>query len=202
VILDFGDVISQPPDPTAITRMAAMFKLPADRFRSLYNAHRIAYDRGDVTAHQYWAEIALAAEIELSADQVQQLRETDVVMWSRLNLSVLRWAEQLRFGGIKTAVLSNMHDDMVKHIRRNAMWARSFSCLILSSAIRMAKPDAEIFRHCLECLAVSPNEAMFVDDRESNVQAAQALGIKGIVANSPAELRRQLDGIGFRPLPE
>ncbi len=41
-----------------------------------------------------------------------------------------------------------------------------------------------------------------MDDRTSNVQAAQALGIRGVVANSLAELRKQLDAIGFAPLPE
>ena len=123
-------------------------------------------------------------------------------MWSRLNLSVLRWAGQLRSSGMKTAVLSNMHDDMVQKIRRDPTWAETFDCLTLSSAIRMAKPDAGIFEHCLECLNVAAREALFVDDRESNVQAAQELGIRGIVAGSPGQLRVQLEAIGFMPLPE
>ena len=202
VILDFGEVISQAPDQAAISTMAEIFSLPEDRFRHLYSAFRVPYDRGDLSAAEYWAGLARAAGVELSASQVRQLRETDVVMWSRINSSVLRWAEDLRSAGMKTAVLSNMHDDMVQHLRRDEGWEKRFDCLTLSSAIRMAKPDAEIFEHCLACLRVSPREALFVDDRSLNVQAAQALGIQGIVANSPAELRRQLDAIGFRPLPE
>ena len=95
-----------------------------------------------------------------------------------------------------------MHDDMVQKLRQDPTWAERFDCLTLSSAIRMAKPDAAIFTHCLECLQVAPGEALFVDDREINVRAAQELGIKGIVANSLAELCRQLEVIGFRPLPE
>jgi len=202
VILDYGDVISQPPDPASITAMAAMFNLPEDRFRDHYSALRHAYDRGDLHAHEYWAGIARAAGVELRASQVERLRETDVAMWSRLNPSILRWVEQLQSAGMKTAVLSNMHDDMVQHLRKDAAWAAKFDCLTLSSAIRIAKPDAGIFRHCLECLNVTPIEALFVDDREDNVRAAQALGIRGIVASSPTELREQLDAIGFTPLPE
>lgn len=202
VILDYGDVISQSPDPAAMAAMAAMVGLAEDRFRHLYGSLRHAYDRGDVSAHQYWREIARAAGAELSASQVEQLREIDLAMWSRLNLSVLRWAGQLRSTGRKTAVLSNMHDDMVQKVRKDPMWAETFDCLTLSSAIHIAKPDAEIFLHCLECLDVAPGEALFVDDREPNVQAAQALGIRGIVAASPAQLREQLEAMGFTPLPE
>lgn len=196
VILDYGDVISQPPDPTTMAAMARMFALPAERFRHLYGALRHDYDRGDLNARGYWTEIGRAAGVELNASQVEELREADVAMWSRLNLSVLRWAGQLRSSGMKTAVLSNMHDDMVQKIRKDPMWAENFDCLTLSSAIRIAKPDAGIFRHCLQCLDVAPSEALFVDDREQNVRAAQELGIRGIVAGSPNELRRQFDAVG------
>ncbi|HEY4931599.1 MAG TPA: HAD family phosphatase [Terriglobales bacterium] len=202
VILDYGDVISQSPDPAAMAAMAATFDLPEDRFRQLYGALRHDYDRGELSAHQYWTKIASAAGVELNASQLEELRRTDVAMWSRLNSSVLRWVGQLRSTGFKTAVLSNMHDDMVQKVRKDPMWAEMFDCLTLSSAIHIAKPDAGIFRHCLECLRVAPCEALFVDDREVNVKAAQALGIRGIVAASPTQLRVQLDAIGFSPLPE
>lgn len=202
VILDYGEVISQPPDPAAIAIMAGILELPQDRFRRLYASLRHAYDRGDLEGNAYWAEIARGAGVGLSAEQAARLREMDVAMWSRLNQSVLRWAAQLRSSSMKTAVLSNMHHDMVQKVRNEPFWAEGFDCLALSSEIRMAKPDAEIFGHCLECLQVAPREALFVDDRAVNVQAAQKLGIRGIVANSPAELRRQLNAIGFTPLPE
>jgi putative hydrolase of the HAD superfamily len=202
VILDFGDVISQPPDPAAITAMAALFNLPERQFRHIYSSLRPGYDRGDIDAQEYWTGMARAADIELSSRQVEQLRQTDVAMWSRVNASILRWVDELRLAGLKTAVLSNMHHDMVQKIGNDPTWAEKFNCLTLSSAIRLVKPEAAIFRHCLECLEVAPSEALFVDDREGNVRAAQELGINGIVANSPAELRRQLDAIGFAPLPE
>ena len=95
-----------------------------------------------------------------------------------------------------------MHDDMVQKIRKDPTWAELFDCLTLSSAIHIAKPDPGIFRHCLESLNVAPCDALFVDDREVNVKAAQALGIRGIVAPTPAHLRIQLEAIGFTPLPE
>jgi putative hydrolase of the HAD superfamily len=202
VILDYGEVISQPPDPASIATMAGILKVPEDRFRQLYASLRHSYDRGDLDGDQYWSQIARDAGVDLSASQVARLREMDVAMWSRLNQSVLRWAGRLRSSGLKTAVLSNMHHDMVQKIRSEPVWAEGFDCLTLSSEIGTAKPEAAIFRHCLECLQVAPHEALFVDDRAVNIQAAQGLGIRGIVANSPAELRRQLETIGFVPLPE
>jgi len=202
VILDYGDVISHPADPAVIAEMAEMFRLTEDRFRQIYGSFRLAYDRGTLDATQYWSNIALAAGTEIGPEQLAELRRMDVAMWSRLNTSVLRWGEQLRDAGMKTAVLSNMHLDMVQHVQSNCEWTRGFDCVTLSSAIGMAKPDAEIFKYCLKDLNVAPQEALFIDDRERNVAAAQALGIRGIVAPSMAHLRAGLATMGFRPLPE
>lgn len=182
--------------------MAGVLKLPEDQFRHLYGVTRPAYDRGDLDGPQYWRGMGQEAAVELSSGQITELRKWDVAMWSNVHPAMLRWAVELRSAGMKTAVLSNMHDDMVQQLRSNAAWTASFDCLTLSSAIGLAKPEAEIFRHCLNCLGVPAQEALFVDDREPNVQAAAALGIRGIVSNSPAQLRSELDAIGFTPLPE
>lgn len=202
VILDYGDVISHPADPAVIAAMASVFHLPLERFRHLYGSFRLDYDRGTLTADEYWNRIAEAASVKLSGYQALELRRMDVLMWSRLNQSVLRWAEELRKAGLKTAILSNMHDDMVQHLQQDGAWSRNFDCLTLSSAIHLAKPDAEIFKHCLNSLHLAPQQALFIDDRERNVRAAEELGIRGIVAPTTKELREQLQAIGFTPLPE
>jgi len=202
VILDYGDVISLPRDPAVLSEMAAIYKMPESEFGMVYDSLRHDYDRGNFDPEEYWKRIGKKTGVEPRSEDIVRLRDADVRMWGRLNHAILRWADQLRAAGFKTAVLSNMHHDMVERIRGNGEWAKRFDCLILSSAIKMAKPEPEIFQHCLECLGVSPQEALFIDDRETNVRAAEAVGIRGIVAPSTAELKTKLTAMGFRPLPE
>jgi putative hydrolase of the HAD superfamily len=201
VILDYGDVISLPADPEVIRWMANLFGLSETRFRHIYGSFRHEYDRGTYSAGEYWQHIAEAAERQLSDDEIAELRKADVAMWGRLNPDMLLWAERLRAAGYKTAILSNMHDDMVQHIRGNGEWARLFDCVTLSSEIGMAKPEPEIFEHCLKNLGVAADEAMFVDDREANIEAALRAGISGICAPTPEALKDILSAIRFRPLP-
>jgi putative hydrolase of the HAD superfamily len=201
VIFDYGDVISFPADPLVIARMAAKFGLSEPRFRELYGSLRLAYDRGTLGAHQYWTGIAEIAGVELSPAYIAELRKDDVVMWSRLNPSILDWADQLRSAGLKTAVLSNMHADMVEHLRANGEWTKRFDFLTLSSSVGMAKPEPEIFEYCLRGLDVSAAEALFIDDREVNVEAALQLGWNAILAPSTRQLQVKLESLGFSPLP-
>ena len=201
MILDFGDVISLPADPKVIQWMAQFFGLTEIRFREIYGQFRLEYDRGVTSPAAYWEQVATAAGRELSADQIGQLRKADVTMWARLNPDILLWAERLRAAGYKTAILSNMHDDMVQHLRSNGDWRKRFDSLTLSSAIGMVKPESDIFEYCLKSLGVRPEEALFIDDREANIEGALRAGISGIYAPSSADLRNTLAAIGFTPLP-
>jgi putative hydrolase of the HAD superfamily len=202
VILDYGDVISLPADPAVMSWMAALFQVPLGRFRHTYGQFRHDYDLGALKAEEYWRKIGEANGVTLDGDQITQLREADVKMWGRLNPAILEWAKELRLAGFKTAVLSNMHHDMVQHIRAQDQWKECFDVLTLSSAIGMAKPEPEIFEYCLKQLNVSAGEALFIDDRDCNIDGALRVGISGIVAPTPEALVDMLDTIGFFPVPE
>jgi HAD superfamily hydrolase (TIGR01509 family) len=56
----------------------------------------------------------------------------------------------------------------------------------------MIKPDSEIFNYTLKRLEVKADEAIFIDDRLSNVAAARQLGIKSILYDSMAQLQKEL----------
>ncbi len=201
VIFDYGEVLCSAPPSSFIAAMAKIVGVCEDRFRQLYSGLRHSYDRGDLTPPEYWSTVAKQAGVTLTHGQIEQLREIDVAMWSNVKEDMLRWAADLQAAGIKTAVLSNMHLDMVRFARQNFAWLAQFDCLSLSSELRMAKPEPDIFHHCLQCLAVAPAEALFLDDRKANIEGGSAIGIQGIVVQSPEQLRNDLQAIGLAPLP-
>ena len=202
IILDYGDVISLPADPAVLAWMASVFQVPLDRFRHTYGLFRHEYDRGTLEAAEYWQKVGEANGVMLDAQRIVQLREADVAMWSRLNDPVLRWVEELRPAGFKTAVLSNMHRDMVEQVGSDGGWTQRFDFVALSSSLGMVKPEPKIFEYCLKGLGVSAENTLFIDDRDANVEAAIGMGMNGIVAPTTDALVDRLDGMGFSPLPQ
>jgi FMN phosphatase YigB (HAD superfamily) len=65
----------------------------------------------------------------------------------------------------------------------------------------LIKPDAAIYEHTLRGLGVKPEETLFVDDREINVQAARELGIRAVRFQSIEQLREELEAMEFSILP-
>jgi len=201
VILDYGEVISIPPSSKKMASMAAVAGVRPDLFRTLYPTDRAPYDRGDFTAATYWLNFADGAHVMLDSAQIAQLRRLDVEMWSTVNPQMIRWLESLSEAGLKTALLSNMISDMAVHARETFRWLNKLTYHVLSCEVRLIKPDRAIYERCLEGLQVTPSEALFVDDKQINVQAARALGITSIQFQSVGQLRNELAALPFAILP-
>lgn len=110
---------------------------------------------------------------------------------------MVAWFEGLSSAGMKTAVLSNMHMDMVRHARQNFRWLEQAHCITFSAEVRLIKPDPLIYEYCLRCLGVAPSDALFMDDRQVNIEAARVMGIHAIQFKSIAQLRNELEAGGF-----
>ena len=63
-----------------------------------------------------------------------------------------------------------------------------FDGMIVSSDIQRIKPDPEIYRALFSRFSLKPEECYFIDDREENVAAGEALGMKGFRFEQDAEV--------------
>jgi putative hydrolase of the HAD superfamily len=201
LILDYGEVLCFKPMPEQIERMAALFGISAGYFMQLYERNRREYDRGDLSAERYWFSFADEPRLRLRADQIQLLRDWDVEMCSNTDPLMIAWLQAVQLSGVRTALLSNMANDMIARVRNSFSWIRYFDCMVFSSEKRLAKPEAAIYQRCLEELGTSPQQTLFVDDRNLNVVAARKLGIQAIQFESVRQLRTQLEEVRFPVLP-
>ena len=88
----------------------------------------------------------------------------------------------------KVAVLSNIPADHADAFLAAQPWMRNLDHLAFSGKINAAKPDPAAFHHCITALHAAPADFLFVDDREENVRAAQAVGMTGHVFTGFGEL--------------
>ncbi len=201
VILDFGEVLCHAPSAKNIERLAFLFQMDPRTFLPIYLQTRAPYDRGDLAAGEYWQEFAEQAGVKVGAGELERARQLDLELWSDINDAMVLWVQQLGVAGFKTAILSNMPADMAAHMRKTFAWLSHFDHHIFSGEVRSVKPEPEIYQHCIQALSVQPNEALFIDDREINLEQARAVGIRTIRFQSVDRLRNDLQALGFAILP-
>jgi putative hydrolase of the HAD superfamily len=161
--------------------MAQVCGIAVPRFRELYWKFRVPYDRSDLTAETYWQTVAGEGGLVLSAEQIARLTHLDIQGWARLNRKTVKWAEQLHRAGLRVGLLSNIPVDLSRYLVAHGGWAPLFHHLTFSGEVRMVKPDAAIYRACLESLGVAPEETLFLDDLAHNIEAATKLGIHSVL---------------------
>ena len=71
----------------------------------------------------------------------------------------------------------------------------AFDHIIASCDVKLIKPDPGIYQLTLERIGCQPHECVFLDDREVNVRAAEALGIHGILFNDKDQAMLELEKI-------
>ncbi len=201
VILDYGEVLCYAPTAEEMGRMAAPFGLEPVPFRKLWDRNRLLYDRGDLSPEAYWSALAKDADTRLTEEQLVQLRQWDLDMWAHDNPAMVEWLRQIHSSGVRTALLSNMPHEMVRHVRQQFDWLDQFDHLTFSAEVSLIKPDAAIYEHSLRGVGVAASEALFVDDKEPNVQGARAVGIRALRFRSVEQLRSDLQELGFPVLP-
>ena len=81
-------------------------------------------------AEQYWQAVARDAGTQLTPEQIEWLRRTDVAMWSNVNpADADAGPRNCAPKELQTAVLSNMHADMTKAVRAEFTWIRRLPLL-------------------------------------------------------------------------
>ena len=74
-----------------------------------------------------------------------------------------------------------------------------FRDIVVSGEVKLLKPDPAIYFLALDRFRLSPRDALFVDDREINVEAALAVGMQAHLFTGADDLRARLVGEGLLP---
>lgn len=204
VIFDYGMVLTGPPDPEAHDAMVRITGLPVDRFESLYWTDRHAYDEGKLSGIAFWQKLLNDAKLDLGPTAVEELNRCDARMWTTQNPAMIAWQTRLKEHSLLTGILSNMGDSVLESIKQKFDWISRFDVLVWSYQLHMAKPDPEIYLYTLQKLGTSPDEALFLDDKQINIDAALDLGMKALQFSNVETLRHDLVAAGLDselPLP-
>ena len=187
VLFDLFGVIALQQRPGALARMAAHCDVPEGAFTRAYWDLRPPYDAGRQSASQYWIAVLRLLSRPVDPGTIENLRLADIDSWSRVDRRMVAFTQSLR-SRAKVAVLSNIPADHADAFRAAQPWLQNLDHVAFSGKTNVAKPELSAFRHCVTAMHAAPADFLFVDDREENVRAAQAVGMTGHVFTGLSEL--------------
>ena len=98
----------------------------------------------------------------------------------------------------RLALLSNTDPIHMSNEEARFPFFRFFPMRIYSYRVGASKPNPVIYRKALQACKVRAEEAVYIDDVAAYAEAAQGLGMSGIVFQSPAQLQSDLRKLGIQ----
>jgi 2-haloacid dehalogenase len=99
---------------------------------------------------------------------------------------------ELREREIPVYALSNGSAETFPFAQRRFEFLRWFRAIFLSAEVRLVKPDRRIFNCFCEKFDLRPEQIIYIDDLQHNVEAARSIGMHAIRFSNPASLRQEL----------
>jgi 2-haloacid dehalogenase len=99
---------------------------------------------------------------------------------------------ELSEAGRELYAISNFPGEMFPVTLESYPVLHHFRDIVISSSVRLCKPDPHIFALALGRFGVTAGDCLFIDDVAQNVAGARAAGIAAVQFTSAAELRRLL----------
>ncbi len=112
-----------------------------------------------------------------------------------LDEEVLSLVKKLR-ESYSVVCLVNAEPDVVPLVRKRGVYDY-FEHAYISTELRMEKPNKEIYSAVLNDLNRRAEEAIFVDDKEDNVNSARGMGINSILYKNFRQLKKDLKILGL-----
>lgn len=94
-------------------------------------------------------------------------------------------------------LLSNTNAIHFEVIEKNYPLLRHFEHLVLSHRVRAVKPEPAIYREAVRLAECKPEECLFIDDMQENVDGAAREGLAAIRFESFAQLERDFLRLGI-----
>ena len=141
-----------------------------------------AFDRGLLKLDEVIERTA--ARLRLPSHRVRELLAPigDELEPIAAHVAVLQllFERREREGGLRLFFLSNMPEPYARSLELRHAFIGVFDGGVFSGDVKMGKPDAAIYQHLAASHGLLALQTWFVDDHLPNVQAACALGWRGL----------------------
>lgn len=183
IIFDFGNVLGRF-DGAYITSKFCKDERMRKEFAGLVMEHWEALDAGMADY-----EAARQEAIKKAPEDWKEAVNHFFQDWYRYLTPIPQTWElvrELKKTGFKCYILSNAPTYFAEHADYYEI-VREFDGVVFSAPVRMAKPDARIYRYLFEHFDLKPETCFFLDDKPANLEAGRAAGMDGIVFTGDVE---------------
>ena len=182
-IFDMGGVVATDTDvfPTVHDHLG----MTAEQFYAFAGSSLESLLDGAITGDEFWARFSSKCHTPVKEDLFAKYFNPD------LDQDVVAILLQLK-SSARVVCGTNVFDSHYDYLVPRGYYDL-FDAVYASNKMGVSKPHAKFYRHILNTEGLRPEDAVFIDDDETNVLAAEKLGIRSILFRDAERLRSEIE---------
>ncbi len=185
---DYTGVISGDSAKKFHEKVSSVLGVSYPDFRQVYLKYNLLFNSGKMPKEIFWKTIL--KDLKKTEFYEQLMGVVDAPR--ELNTGMIDLLREIKSKGYKVGVLSNDTKEGAKIIREKGNLKNIADLILVSAETGFAKPTKEAFLDFSDKLGVKPEEVVFIDDAQANIDAAKGIGFSVIKCDEISNLRDQL----------
>ena len=170
------------------------FNLSSDEIDKRHQLMFDSYERGFLKFEEYLRWVFFGAERPFSLESVRDFALSASVPWPE-NIALfhhVKTANRLKFG-----LISNEGQGITEYRVKTFGLREVADFIVVSHCVHMRKPDRQIWQLALDLAQVTPDQCIYVDDREMFVNVAADMGFTAFQHVDLASTREKFERLGL-----
>lgn len=197
VIFDLGNVLVKVKHKGLLQHLKNELdnRISLDELKALFMSSPAckSYQIGSINSDQFYEQIKRELKLQLSKDIFKKCWQ-DILGLIDQNVSLLPILKR----NYKLAIISDTNPWHIDIIGEKFEIFNYFQVLIFSYDVHLTKPDPRIFRLAMQRTDSEPENCVYIDDLEQNIEAAKKLNMHGILYKTHSELVHELQNLEIK----
>jgi HAD superfamily hydrolase (TIGR01549 family) len=170
-IFDMGGVLAYNTD--VFPDVFGFLGITSEQFSNLAGKDMERFLNGEVTTDEFWSSFSIRYGKKVKEELFGKFFSP------RLDQGVMEIIKQLK-NDSRVVCGTNTFDPHYDYLSEHGYYD-IFDAVFASNKIGVSKPNPDFYRYILNDEGIKPEDALFVDDSEVNVSAAEKLQIKSVL---------------------
>lgn len=191
IIFDLGGVVLKHRATLVAEIISKIFSVSKKKGLELWSQYRVRLLKGKLSMQQLLRELNNEFKTKYTLNELSNLEEVFYRENTEIDYELLKFIEKLKTKHrvyLMTDTI-DVHDEYNK--KRNIY--NKFTQVFKSFEEELTKAEGkEFFVHVLKKIKTRAEECVFIDDLEEQIEAAESLGMKGIIYKNVSQLKEEL----------
>lgn len=188
VIFDWGGVLIDDPAPGLMQYCADKLSVSKQAYIEAHKKFAQDFQKGLISEENFWAKVC--EELKKPIPKIPSLWGDAFRSVYSPKADVFTMASTLHDNGYRTSLLSNTEAPAMQFF--HAQQYGVFDVLVFSCAEGTMKPEKKIYEITIQKLGTTPEQAVFIDDRQDFIDGAKQAGLNTILFKSIQQVKDEL----------